>query len=77
MDIDMSQTICIIPYKSVYIYIYIYIYTYIYIYLYQVTRLAAVETDKEFDVGLAAAGNRGRVEGGWAGWQAGWAKWLG
>ena len=55
----------------------IYTYTYIYIYVYQVTRLAAVETDKEFDVGPAAAGNRGRVEGGWAGWQAGWAKWLG
>ena len=44
-------------YICIYIYMYIYIHTslYIYIYTYQVTRLAAVETDKELDVGFVAA----------------------
>ena len=37
-------------------YMYIYVYVHIYIYdIYQVTRLAAVETDKELDVGFVAA----------------------
>ena len=31
---------------------------YIYIYIYQVTRLAAVETDKELDFGPTSAGNK-------------------
>ena len=41
-------------------------YSYIYIYI-QVTRLAAIETDEELDVGLAAAGTRVRtwVEPAW------------
>ena len=38
----------------IYMYMYIFIYIYIYIYIYNVTRLAAVETDKEL---VAAAGS--------------------
>ena len=38
-----------------YTYMDAYIYIYIYINIYQVTRLAAVETDKELDVGFVAA----------------------
>ena len=66
---------CIRIYIHIFIYIYIYISIYIHVYIqihiYQVTRLAAVEPDKELDGGPDAAGSRGE-DGGRLGGLAVW-----